>query len=352
MRVTVPRRRIILLVALLLVATAVGWRAAHSGAGAASPVCGADTGVECREGVSRVGLGDGPSQTLQLSRLFPIHPPVAVLVGRNSTELSTAAGLATSLRGPLIMFPASGVAEPIETELRRLRPKRVIVVGHDTAARESARRLRGEGGLPSGTELTLVTGATPAEVSARATELFPRHLAAAYVITYQDAESAITVATHLAELPGPVLVTHYGSLPATTAQALIALAPRRLIVIGDDRKLADGVVEQIIRYAGFGSPIPVTRVTLKPRDAGLAVAGEYGGEVSEAYLVSSSDPVGASATAALAARVRAPLIPTGYVVVDDVFEMVRDLDPESVVVGSAGVVGPQTVEQVEEALER
>lgn len=353
MRATLSRRR---LTALVLIALCVLglllWRTTRTEPVGPRAMCGGATGIECRSGVVRIDAGDTQARSLGLSALVPPRPPATVLVGRNSTELAVAAGVATSLNGPLIVLSAAGLSPEVDAELARLRPERVIVIGHDETARAVADLLQVPGRLPETRQVTLVAAPTPAGVAAAAAAMFPRHTPVAYVMTYQDSESVVTAAALLAQAPGPVLIAHYGSVPQETAVALATLAPRRLVLIGDHRKLTDQVVQRLTRYAGAGVSEPATRVLTGPRDTSVLLSARHGGEVREAYLVSVADPAGAVAAAPVAARVGAPVLVTGYELTDEVGAAIADLGADSVVmVGSGGVLGPRTQERVAALLE-
>ena len=353
MHASLHRNRLPWLVAAILVLLLLALWAAGSPAPVAAELCGNHTGIECRSGVIRVETPDAPNRALDISALLPPGPSTVVLAGRSSGELAVGAGLATAFGGPLLVMPAAGLPGELDAELLRLAPERIILVGRDPAAVRLADFIAATGPNPRADEVILIGGPDAPTISAEAAGLFERRVPVAYVVGDHDSRPMINVAMLLAKEPGPVIVTHYGSVPEAVARALSRLAPQRLVVVGGSTGFTTRVEQQLIRYAGAGRPLQVTRIETHPRETGVAIARTDLTPVREAYLVSMHDAVGAFATAAVAHRSGGPILATGFELTRPVTEVIDLLDPESVIiVGGAATVGRQTDDEVGDTLRR
>jgi len=329
------------------------WRAAPEPVGAGD-VCGAEVGIECRTGLVRVAAPDAQTRSLELSRLIPAGVAAVVLAGRNDEELAVAAGLATSMGGPLLVLPAAGLSAALIAELDRLRPKTVVVVGSPADTDRVIGLLAGHEDVLHGARIVAAAGLDASEISASAAQLLPRHVAVAYVIGDHDILSAVTVATLVPYEPGPVLVADYAAAAGETLGALSHLAPRRLVSVRGRNGFSVEAEATMIHYASAGRLIPVDRVSaVDPNEAAVQATERFRTEASEAYLAPLADTAGLFAAAAVARHLHAPLFTTGFDLPEPVTAEISRLGAESVVVvGTDAIVGQRTQLEVSEVLGR
>lgn len=321
--------------------------------GIAGQTCGEDVGVECRTGVVRIASADAQSRSLEISRLLPPGPKVAVLVGRNDGELAIAAGLATTLGGPLLVLPVAGLSTGISAELERLRPETIVVVGRPAETERVTDLLSGVADQLGGAEVVAVSGEDAPQISAAAARLLPRSVPVAYVVGDHDILAGLNIATLLAQAPGPVVVTPYAAATGDALAALTHLAPRRLVSIRGTNGFSLEVETTLVQVASGGRSIPVHRLgAVDPSQTAAQVAGRVPTGVSEAYLVPVSDAASVFSASAVAGRVGAPLFTTGFMLPGEVVDELDRLGPDAVVVaGTGAIIGVRTEAQIRELLD-
>lgn len=312
-------------------------------------ICVESRGATCwPPGVYRIAGANPHARSAELSSRLPAEPEAAIVVGRNPTELVIAASLAIQSRSPLLALPAGGLSQSVALELMRLQAHHIVIVGdEETVPEVIVRAASSYVSGPDSQRVTLISGADVVDVAADASQRFPVFSPVVYVISDRDAASAMNAAALMARAPGPVLVTRPDEVPAQTMRALARLAPRQIVVVGSERAVSTSVATQIGRYAGGRGAVRVTRVDTDPRETSVALAARYPHGVSEAYLVSLSDPAGALAASAVAARNGAPVLVTGFQLPDEIEAVLVRLRPTAVViVGSNDMIGPGTEERV------
>jgi len=142
------------------------------------------------------------------------------------------AGVAVAARAgsPVLLVLPGAVPASTVTELTRLRPRRIVILGGPGAVSDAA-----VGSLaPLAAEGVFRIGGadrygTAAAVSADA---FPSGAAVAFVVSGATFADAVSAGPAAARDGGPVLLTHPAALSAPTATELARLAPGRVIIVG------------------------------------------------------------------------------------------------------------------------
>ncbi|MGQ7297763.1 cell wall-binding repeat-containing protein [Quadrisphaera sp. KR29] len=208
---------------------------------------------------------------------------VVVVSGASFPDALAAAPLAAHLGGPVLTVPAGALPPAVLTELARLRPARLHVVGGTTAvSADVVRQLqplasggvqRTQGGDRYETAAAVATGALgeASEVVLASGEGFP---------------DALAGGSAAAALGAPLLLTRRDALPAPTRTALAGLAPTRVTVVGGPAVVSPAAVEQlrqllpgaaVVRLAGddrYGTAAAVARDTWESAPAPLLASGE------------------------------------------------------------------------------
>jgi len=175
---------------------------------------------------------------------------------------------AATLGAPLLLAAADSLPPATVAELRRLHPRRVVVVGNTAAV---------SGGVVAaiqamGPEVERVGGADRyATAAAVATRLFPS--ATAVVATSGVTELGGLAAVPLAAAYGaPILLTASGDqLPISTRDSLIGHKPRRIYVVGP---LSDVIGGEVVGFADGTITIPTEKATYPASDSDYHDPGE------------------------------------------------------------------------------
>lgn len=203
-------------------------------------------------GAKRVWGVDRYATAAEASRdAFAPGVPVAfVASGENFPDALAAGAAAAALGGPVLLARQAALPWVTETELRRLNPTEIVVVG-------------GEGAISSAVESALgaiapvqrVGGvdryATAAAVSAMA---FPAGAPVVYVASGTGFADALAGGAAAAAAGGPVLLVRPGSVPPATASELNRLSPASIVILGGTAAVGAAV------EAELSSQAPVRRI--------------------------------------------------------------------------------------------
>jgi putative cell wall-binding protein len=175
------------------------------------------------------------------------------------------------------------------------------------------------------------------ETAAAVAAKFGTNVPVAYVASGAAFADALAGAARAGSQGGPVLLTAAGSLPTATTQALTALKPGRIVVLGGPAAVSDSVLTGLKPYTTGG----VTRVFGPDRYAtAAAVAGTYPSGVPTVYVASGADFPDALAAAAVGAARDEPVLLTRAGSLPDVTaKAIADLAPAKIVImGGIGSV--------------
>ncbi|MCU1460838.1 MAG: glycoside hydrolase, family 43 [Acidimicrobiales bacterium] len=270
---------------------------------------------------------------------------VAYLATGTGFADALAAGPAAAKRGgPVLLTGPASLPPATATELARLRPASLVVLGGPAAVSAGVLgQAATAAGLPA-TSVHRVAGAdrdaTAAAVSADA---FPTGAPVAYLAQDRGFADALAGGPAAAHNGAPVLLTGSTSLPAATAHELARLHPSTIVVLGGPAAVADSVLPGIASAAGLPAA-SVHRVAGPDRwsTAALLSAGVFPSGATVAFAASGTTFADALAAGPAAAMAGAPLLLTRPTVAPDatVAEVER-LHPASLVV----LGGPAAVNQ-------
>lgn len=239
------------------------------------------TGTDVDFSVERLAGSDRAATAARISReFFGAGVPVAFVVTTANFPDGLAAGPAGArLNGPVLFTDRTSVPAATRTELTRLRPGRIYVVGGTKAISEDVRTTLA--GLSAG-GARRVSGedryATAAAVSRLA---YPSGAAIAYVATGENWPDALTGGTAAGVLSAPLLLTNSTSLSPSTRTELERLNPSRIMVLGGTGAISTGVANQLAaiatteRVAGsdrYATGLAVSKRVFGPDRPGVMVA--------------------------------------------------------------------------------
>ncbi len=157
---------------------------------------------------------------------------VVLASGMDFPDALSAAPLASRLRGPLLLTTRDRLPSSVASELARLKPTRITVVGGTGAVSQSVAdtALAAAGGTP--VSVRRLAGTDRYLTSAKVATQFVAGSGGAVLAsgsTFPDGVSAGPVA---AALRGPLLLTAPSALPPAVRDQLARLQPARLVVAG------------------------------------------------------------------------------------------------------------------------
>ncbi|WP_164737230.1 cell wall-binding repeat-containing protein [Georgenia sp. SYP-B2076] len=315
--------------------------------------------------VPAVGAGATAAGTAEISRLegtdryvtaatiseATFAPGVKVAYVASGTDFPDAlAGAPVAGMGgaPVLLVPPSGIPASVRTELVRLKPGRVVVLGGTgavSAAIETQLGTYTRGGV------TRLDGADRYATAATISEAsFAPGVKVAYVASGTDFPDALAGAPVAGMGGAPVLLVPPSGIPAAVRTELVRLKPGRVVVLGGTGAVSAAVKTQLGTYTRGG----VTRLDGADRYATSATISKAsfttGADV--VYLASGTGFPDALAGAPAAATAGAPVLlvaPTGLPAAVRT-ELVRLRPASIVVVGGPGAVSGAVAAQAATAV--
>jgi putative cell wall-binding protein len=270
--------------------------------------------------------------------------PVAYVAnGLTFPDALSGAPIAGRDGGPVLLTQPTSIPSQIATELGRLRPQKIIVLG-------------GTGAVSSGVQTALKAYATSGTVQRWAgadrfassaqfsLNSFDPGVAVAYVANGLNFPDALSGAPVAGKTPGPVLLTSAGSLPGAIATELARLKPQKIVVLGGTGAVSDTVKARLGGYTTGA----VERWEGADRYASSAAfsAKSYAAGVPVAYVANGLTFPDALSGAPIAGKTRGPvLLSSATSLPGSIATELKRLKPQKIVVlGGTGAVG-STVER-------
>ena len=225
-------------------------------------------------GVTAAGTVD---RGIALSQVAYPAGPESTLAGPNATRLWTRpvivneadapAALAGSVLaranlGPVLASPQAGLPASVSTEVTRLRPAGVYILGDATKLSPTVEAQLVAAGVPLG-QIVRVPGSTPAEMAANIAMNMDRRTAAeksvdtpafdAAVIANPNSPAAVSAAGLAAARRLPILYVDQNAVPQATLDAISALDIDRTIIIGGTDQVSAGVATTLKSDTRLGS---------------------------------------------------------------------------------------------------
>jgi len=168
---------------------------------------------------------------------------VYVATGVNFPD-ALAGSAASGGKGPILLVTKDSIPSATLTELKRLKPKRIVVLGGTGVVSEGV-----ESALKRHATTTRQAGrdrySTAAKISA---EHFGSGAATAFVATGADFPDALTGGPAAAKAGGPILLTQKDKLPAATVSELRRLKPQKIVVLGGTGVVSAAVEKALASY--------------------------------------------------------------------------------------------------------
>ncbi|WP_195760676.1 cell wall-binding repeat-containing protein [Agromyces kandeliae] len=280
--------------------------------------------------VSRIAGPDRYATAVEISRAsFPDGASVAFIAsGRGYADALSGAPLAAMSDGPILLTSPTSIPSSVRTELDRLNPERIVVLGGPVAIASSvetelARLTRGS--------VTRLAGSDRYETSAVIAQQWvggARHVYLASGTSFPDALSGAPAA---AIEGSPILLTGRTGVPAAIMRETRRLEPVWAYFLGGTAVI-DSQVMGAIQSDG-GVDLTLYRGGADRYDTSVQQSSDLQPGIEVAYIASGSDFPDALAGAAVAGRTGAPILLTARDSLPSVVEQeLRRLRPEQIVI--------------------
>ncbi|MCA1569268.1 MAG: cell wall-binding repeat-containing protein [Chloroflexi bacterium] len=277
--------------------------------------------------------------------------PVAYVATGAAFPDALAAGAAAAHHdGPVLLVTARGVPQATATELSRLAPSTIKVVGGPSVVSDDV--LQTLRAYATSGVVERIAGAnryaTAASVSA---DTFASQVPVAYVATGQTFPDALAGVAAAGKNNGPILLVKGDAVPAETVSELKRLRPGRIVVLGSAAVVSEAVAANLAAYAIGGG---VSRLAGADRYAtAVAVSsGTFTGGSSTAFIATGLTFPDALGGGPVAGGLPGPLLLVpGTFVPASVAAELRRLDPEAVVLlGGPSAVSDAVASQISNLL--
>jgi putative cell wall-binding protein len=200
----------------------------------------------------------------------PGVPVAYVATGANFPDALAAGAAAGFQGGPVVLVERNAMPALATTELERLNPNRIVIVGGTSVISNYVASLVGR--FHTGGGVTRVSGADRYATAAAISNAFTPGVPAVYVASGRNWPDALAAVPHAARAGAPILLTLPGELPGATRTALTRLQPERIIVLGGGSAVSSSVASALDGYDTGGG---VTRLAGADRYATAALISRH-----------------------------------------------------------------------------
>lgn len=237
-------------------------------------------------------------------RTFPSGASMVVIAsGENFPDALAGSPLATLENAPLLLTRKNSLPSSVATELKRLDPDRILVLGGPIAvsnATVSALKAYGSVQRVAGNNLYDTSSKIAGNWNSAST---------VFVATGERFEDAMSLAAVAADRKAPMLLTRKAAVPSTTLNQLKRLNPSRVYLAGGTLTISDAAVAQVRRALPKARVVRYGGRTLYDTSALIAKAFWSGGSQRQFIATGSDFPDGLTG-AVMAGYNGAPLLLT------------------------------------------
>jgi Tol biopolymer transport system component/putative cell wall-binding protein len=302
----------------------------------------------------------GPTRVetaVEISRaVFAPDVDVALVATQDDFPDALSAGPAAgAMRGPVLLVGRDALPDATADELRRLRPRRIVLLGGHAAispeVEDALRHLTGAALArreePPDGGIVRYQGATRYETAAAlAQAMLPEPGGTVVLASGEVFPDALAGGVVAARAGGPVLLTRQDALPASTAAELERRRPTEVVIVGGVAAVSAAVADEVAHRTGA----PVRRLSGADRYAtAVAVARSDLAGARNLVYVASGERFPDALTAVPAATIAdAPILLTGSSTAPEVLlEYLRDHRPRRVrIVGGPSAVADDVADQL------
>ncbi len=299
--------------------------------------------------VTRLAGPDRYQTAAAISRSrFRAGVPVAYLAtGEAFPDALSGSAAAASAGGPVLLVQRDALPAATATELGRLQPGRIVVLGGPDVISGSV--TSGLAGFTTGSVTRLAGADRYATAALVSGSSFLPGVPVAYVTSGTTFADALGGSAAAGREGGPVLLVRPDAVPAAVAAELRRLAPGRIVVLGGSTAVSDGVVRSLQAYTA-GS---VTRIAgLDRYGTAVNVSRSGFGAAAAVYVASGASYPDGLAGGPVAALLPAPLllVRPSSLPLSVSTELARLRPGHVYVLGGSAAVSDAVVDQIDAAL--
>ena len=269
-----------------------------------------------------------------------------IATGAAFPDALAGAPAAAKARGPVLLTERGGLPSATATELARLKPSKIVVLGGAGVVSDTVvSQLRAYAG-------TVVRWAgsnryeTAATISART---FAAGVPVVYLATADTFPDALSGGAVAGKMAGPILLVTRDAVPAATAAELSRLKPARIVVLGGTSVVSEGVRLAVDRYTSG----PVSRIAGADRySTSVQISKSAYGSSESVFIATGTNFPDGLAGGPVAALLPGPLLLVSPTQLPSVVRAeLQRLGPDRVfVLGGSGVVSGTVVNAIDAAL--
>ncbi len=289
-------------------------------------------------GVSRIAGHDRYETAAMLSAATfdPGVPVVYIATGQTFPDALAAGPAAGHDGGPILLVTKDSIPASVATELTRLNPGRIVVLGGTGTISTAVQTALGT--YTSGSVTRIAGSDRYQTASMLSAAVFPVDVDIVYIVTgqnYPDALAGGPAATHDG---GPILLVTTNSIPASVAAELTRLNPADIVILGGTGTVSAGVQTSLAAYTSG----TVTRIAGSDRYATAAALSNatFGTGLPVVYVATGQTFPDALAAGAAASADGSPilLVTKTSIPASVATELTRITPGRIVVLGGTGTV--------------
>ncbi|NHZ70762.1 MAG: hypothetical protein GWP18_03890 [Proteobacteria bacterium] len=276
---------------------------------------------------------------------FPAGVPVAyVATGLLFPDALSGGPVATLDDAPILLAQKTALTAPTSTELNRLKPKRIVILGGPAVISENLEtQLKN---FTTGSVTRLAGNDRFSTAAAISKSMFDPGVPVAYVSTGFSFPDALAGGPVAGLNKGPILLTAPDSLPGPTKNELARLNPKRIVILGGSAAVNSSVEALLATYTSGG----VSRIAGANRyeTAKLISQSEFGTGLSVVYVATGENFPDALAGGPLAGLNTSPiLLIEKFSIPNPARAELNRLRPKRIVIlGGTGVISTSVEQQL------
>jgi VCBS repeat-containing protein len=191
--------------------------------------------------VTRLSGADRYATSAAISKAnYAANVPVAYIAsGLGFTDALSGAPAASKLGGPILLVPGTSIPTVIRTELSRLKPAKIVILGGTGVV--SAGVASALDAYTTGAVSRLAGADRYATSAAISKANYATHVSVVFIASGTGFADALSGAPVAGKLGGPILLVPGTSIPAVIAAELIRLKPAKIVILGGTGVVSAGV---------------------------------------------------------------------------------------------------------------
>lgn len=282
----------------------------------------------------------GTAAAISAATFVPHVPYLFIATGLNFPDALAGGALAAQVGSPLLLVQTNSIPPDTLTEIQRLKPQSIYVLGGGGAVSDSV-----AGQLSTHAPTYRLAGGNRYSTAVAASSGWDPGVPNVFIATGANFPDALAGVPASAALGGPLLLTAQNSVPAETRAELERLDPARVVILGGTGVISDAVANQIGGYAGA----PVLRLFGANRFATAAAVSANAFPVAEsAFVANGLNFPDALAGGPSGGAFGGPLLlSTATNAQSPTLQELRRLQPARIfILGGPGVVEPAVIDQI------